>query len=80
MGIELWGPALDAEVAYRREQVAAGVRRAREVRRPGVARGARGARSTPGTTGATGTTGRPVVRAPGRRWSLRGSGAWHVAR
>ncbi|MFC0644329.1 hypothetical protein [Cellulomonas phragmiteti] len=29
MGLELWGPALDAELAYRRESVADEVRRGR---------------------------------------------------
>ena len=67
MGMELWGPALDAEIAYRRESVEAGVRRER------AARAAR----APAPRDADATR---VGRRRGRRWWLVGSGAWHAAR
>ncbi|MDQ0424803.1 hypothetical protein [Cellulomonas iranensis] len=70
MGIELWGPALDAEVAYRRERLVADARRTADARR---ARAGQGAADAPA---ARRVGGRP----PGRRWSLRGSGAWYAAR
>ncbi|GCE76441.1 hypothetical protein [Cellulomonas biazotea] len=71
---ELWGPALDAELAFRREQLveaahprAATARASHDPHRPAAA-------------------DRRTVR-PGRSrgaavrgWLLRGSGAWHVAR
>jgi hypothetical protein len=70
MGTELWGPALDAEIAYRRESLVEGLRQARGRRSP------RGVRAP---------AGHPVddVTTPGgprRRWWLVGSGTWHVAR
>lgn len=69
MSTELWGPALDAELAYRRESVAAGVRRGRGPRERTASRTAEGrARRAPRT---------PRAR---RRWWLVGSGAWHAAR
>jgi hypothetical protein len=63
---EIWGPGLDAELAYRRESLRADLAgtRARRVAR----RGRRAA------------GGRGTATAAGRRWLLRGSGAWHVAR
>jgi hypothetical protein len=63
---EIWGPGLDAELAYRRESLRADLAgsRARRARRSG--RRAAG--------------GRGPAAAAGRRWLLRGSGAWHVAR
>lgn len=69
MSTELWGPALDAELAYRRESVAAGVRegrapRVRTATGPGEGRGRGAARTRPAR----------------RRWWLVGSGAWHAAR
>jgi len=67
MSTELWGPALDAEVAYRRESVAAGVREGR------ARRAVRDAR----TQVADRTRRAPAAR---RRWWLVGSGAWHAAR
>ncbi|QGQ20396.1 hypothetical protein GC089_15880 [Cellulomonas sp. JZ18] len=67
MSTTTWGPALDAELAYRRESVRGALAAGRATRR-----GARRARAA----GARRTT----VRAPGRRWGLPGSGAWHAAR
>jgi len=64
---EIWGPSLDAELAYRREGLRAelaGTRARRDARRAGR-------RATSGRGGST---------AAARRWLLRGSGAWHVAR
>lgn len=70
MSTTMWGPALDAEVAYRRETLAADLHDARER-----------ARRTPRRR----ATGRSADRsrradAPARRWWLPGSGTWHVAR
>ena len=69
MDMQMWGPALDAELAYRRESVEAGVRRGR-------------ASSTDRTPGrATDDVGRTrQSRGRRRRWWLVGSGAWHAAR
>ncbi len=75
MSFEMWGPALDAEIAYRHEIAAQGLRDARSTgraagrsRRASVGRPADGAR-------------RPAAgRRRGRRWWLPGSGAWHAAR
>lgn len=68
---ELWGPALDAELAFRREQLV-------QAAQPRVT-------APHGTTrpaAADRRTVRPGVRrgAAVRGWLLRGSGAWHVAR
>ncbi|MCC2336298.1 hypothetical protein [Cellulomonas wangsupingiae] len=67
MSTELWGPALDAEIAYRRESIEAGVRRARA----GSAVRAAAPRDADRTRAA---------RRRGRRWWLVGSGAWHAVR
>ncbi|UZN03979.1 hypothetical protein [Cellulomonas sp. S1-8] len=67
MSMELWGPALDAEIAYRRESLVEGLRRARE-RRP--------VRAASAPVGG----GARAVRRSRRRWWLLGSGTWHVAR
>ena len=67
----MWGPALDAEVAYRAEQLHAAARPARGQRRGAGRTEARGAQSR----------ARAVARVrPGRGWHLPGSGAWHAAR
>lgn len=67
---ELWGPALDAELAFRREQLV-------QAAQP---RGA--ARGTTRPVAADRRTVRPGHRRGEavRGWLLRGSGAWHVAR
>jgi hypothetical protein len=63
---EIWGPALDAQVAFHREElVRAAGRRPRRARR---ARADRAQRSATASGGAV------------RGWLLRGSGAWHAAR
>ncbi|WP_136518409.1 MULTISPECIES: hypothetical protein [Cellulomonas] len=62
-----WGPALDAELAYRRERV-----REAFSGRPAGGTGVRRARRAAVRRGAD--------RAARRRWVLPGSGAWHVAR
>lgn len=71
MSSTMWGPALQAEVDYRREQMAAQL----------VARSARSARRAGRRSGRTvervADSGR---RADARGWSLPGSGAWHAAR
>lgn len=62
---EIWGPALDAQVAFHREELerAAG-RRPKRARRPRTDR-----------------THRPAQQGGAARgWLLRGSGAWHAAR
>jgi hypothetical protein len=61
---EIWGPALDAQVAFHREELqrAAG-RRPKRARRPRTDQ-----RTAKASGGAV------------RGWLLRGSGAWHVAR
>ena len=66
MSIQMWGPGLEAEMAYRQERLEADLRPRRG--RPTV-EGRRADR-------------REVPRgsAPGRRWWLLGSGTWHVAR
>lgn len=67
---ELWGPALDAELAFRREQLV-------QAAQPREA-----ARGTTRPVVADRRTVRPGHRrgAAVRGWLLRGSGAWHVAR
>lgn len=72
--IETQGPALEAEVAYRRERAGCSI----AARRAAYERRAAHARATQA----------PVPTAPRhhgmtsvlRGWRLRGSGAWHVAR
>ncbi|GEL96158.1 hypothetical protein CCO02nite_28160 [Cellulomonas composti] len=64
---EIFGPAVDAELRYRREQVQA---EAAAVRAVGAHRS--GARSRRGL--------RRSGRAAPRGWSLPGSGAWSTAR
>lgn len=72
--IEIQGPALEAEVAYRRERAGCSfaARRAAYERRAARARAAENPTPTPvrshRSTSAL------------RGWRLRGSGAWHVAR
>ena len=63
---EIWGPALDAQVAFHREELqrAAG-RRPQRARRPRAERDGRTAKASGGAV---------------RGWLLRGSGVWHVAR
>ncbi|WP_448631184.1 hypothetical protein [Cellulomonas soli] len=66
-----WGPALDAELAYRHERVVA------LMRGTGLPR-------TPQETNPERALARRRVgearRAAPRGWWLRGSGAWHAAR
>lgn len=73
MSTTMWGPALQAEVDYRQEQVRA-ARGARPAR-PRRARRARGgvARVTVPARAAGGA-------GDARGWPLPGSGAWHAAR
>jgi len=63
---EIWGPALDAQVAFHREELqrAAGRRPKRARRQPDDSR----QRTAKASGGAV------------RGWLLRGSGVWHVAR
>ncbi|MBF0686161.1 MAG: hypothetical protein IR158_00130 [Cellulomonas sp.] len=70
MGTELWGPALDAEIAYRRESLVEGLRRAR---------GRRPSRDVPARAGHP-SDDASAAGHPRRRWWLVGSGTWHVAR
>lgn len=93
--VEIWGPALEAELEFRRAELMAG----REPRQSRRARGAaRIARSGNGAGTAAGGGGRGAGRAarPAAHdgmlartqdavrgacgWVLRRSGAWHVAR
>ncbi len=67
----MWGPALDAEVAYRAEQLHAASRSGRAQGRGGERADGDGSRARVRTTAR--------VR-PGRGWHLPGSGAWHAAR
>lgn len=72
-----WGPALDAEVAYRHERVVELLRGASAPRTTGPVNPERHARRA--------SAGRPVREVGARRaalrgWLLRGSEAWHVAR
>ncbi|MFS0705834.1 hypothetical protein AB6N23_15080 [Cellulomonas sp. 179-A 9B4 NHS] len=71
MSTTMWGPALDAELAYRRERVQDALGHGRT-----AARGRRRAR----TDAAAAPARAGVSRAPARRWVLPGSGAWHAAR
>ncbi|RHA43153.1 hypothetical protein [Cellulomonas rhizosphaerae] len=64
---EIWGPGLDAELAYRREVLRADLADTR------ARRGARRQAKHPDGH-------RHASAAAARRWLLRGSGAWHVAR
>lgn len=68
MSTTMWGPALDAELAYRRERLQDALAQGRTARtrtpRGDRARAARHASD----------------RTPGRRWVLPGSGTWHAAR
>jgi hypothetical protein len=81
MSFEIWGPALDAEVAYRTERLSAAARPGLPGRKPRRPRGRR--RSTATQAAATRVpaalpTGRPA-RASERGWPLQGSGAWPAA-
>ncbi|MBB2924693.1 hypothetical protein [Cellulomonas cellasea] len=67
----MWGPALDAEVAYRAERLRAASRSAGAERRGLAGADERGTRTRARTAAG--------VR-PGRGWHLPGSGAWHAAR
>ncbi|AEE44651.1 hypothetical protein [Cellulomonas fimi] len=70
---ELWGPALDAELAFRREQIEQAAHRGAPARPPqGLSRPAAADRRTVRPAQSRG--------AAVRGWLLRGSGAWHVAR
>lgn len=79
----LWGPALDAEISYRRERLTAA---ARGRRRTGA--GERASRLAADAVARAATAARAVVPAAApacggatrRGWRLRGSGAWHAAR
>ncbi|MGY4643960.1 hypothetical protein [Cellulomonas sp. URHB0016] len=63
---DIWGPALEAQVTFHREEL----RRAAQ-RRPKRARRPRTGNRPSALTSSEG---------PVRGWLLRGSGAWHVAR
>jgi len=71
---ELWGPALDAELAFRREQLV-------QAAHPGGT-ATRARHDRHGPAAADRRTVRPGQSrgAAVRGWLLRGSGAWHVAR
>jgi hypothetical protein len=84
---DFWGPALDAELAYRHERLFTALRGIPE--RDGEAAHEAHAVAEP-TEGLVATTRpdgslRPVrpahpLATAARGWLLRGSGAWHVAR
>lgn len=76
MSTTMWGPALDAELAYRRERVHDALGHGRT-----AARGRRRARTDAAAARTDAAAARAgASRAPGRRWVLPGSGAWHAAR
>ncbi|AEI12681.1 DNA-directed RNA polymerase III RPC4, putative [Cellulomonas gilvus ATCC 13127] len=66
---EMWGPALEAELTYRRQELVESMRAA------GVARGRRAPGRGPG-----GSAGPRTGTRAARGWSLPGSGAWSAAR
>jgi hypothetical protein len=68
----LWGPALDAEVAYRAERLSAASRAARRTSGGGARDDDRARRSARSAAA-------PRGRSAGG-WHLPGSGAWHAAR
>lgn len=76
MSTELWGPALDAEIAYRRARLVEGLRDSRARERRPHARADGSTRPAPVPADAPAVAARP----PRRRWWLVGSGAWHTAR
>lgn len=81
MSFEIWGPALDAEVAYRTERLSAAARPGLPGRKPRRPRGRRRTATTPASAArvpAAPATGRPA-RASERGWPLQGSGAWPAA-
>lgn len=69
---EIWGPGVDAELAYRREALTTKGGTARA-----TARQARPMPARPAATAAAHGHRGEVLHA--RRWSLRGSRVWHVA-
>lgn len=78
MSFEIWGPALDAEVAYRTERLTAAARpgsQGRGARRP---RGRRAAAAAAARTSAARVKA-VQARASERGWPLQGSGAWPAA-
>ena len=87
----MWGPALDAELEYRREQLLAAdppgrYRRGALVpRAAGTSRGLRRLlRRRPATAATSPASSTATARVTGdaadaRQWVLPGSGAWHVA-
>jgi len=88
MSMMSFGPAFDAEVAYRTERLRAAAKLApltRHVGAPGARVGAPSARVTAPHADTGGAARAPLtVRKRGirlrRRWYLRVSGAWHAAR
>ena len=75
MSTELWGPALDAEIAYRRARLVEGLRDARAHDRR-----TRDHRDGPARPAVHPDAPARAARPPRRRWWLVGSGAWHTAR
>ena len=82
---DFWGPALDAELAYRHERLFTALRGIPERDEPRTRRSpsqpAEGLDATARPDGSL----RPVrpahpLATAARGWLLRGSGAWHVAR
>lgn len=81
MSFEIWGPALDAEVAYRTESLRSAARPGLPARRPRRPRGRRrgaAAQASAARVPAVLPTGRPA-RASERGWPLQGSGVWPAA-
>ena len=80
-----WGPALDAEVAYRVEQIraAAAPRARRPGRHPGrgtVRPAARAAAPVDAPAARSADNGSAPADSSERPWALSGSGAWPAAR
>ncbi len=80
---DFWGPALDAELAYRHERLFTALRGIPAADQDG-ARAELGADEPSAATRPDGSL-RPVQPAhplvsAARGWLLRGSGSWHVAR
>jgi hypothetical protein len=84
---DFWGPALDAELAYRHERLFTALRGIpeRDGHAASEAPAAEGASVALAATAGPDAPVRPAApahprAAAARGWLLRGSGAWHVAR
>jgi len=67
---DFWGPALDAELAYRHERLFTALRAIPDAKTDDLA----------DERPVTGTQSAHERRSAARGWLLRGSGAWHAAR